>query len=58
MPEQLSEEAIETLIKELIAQHEIQDAKEFGKIMGIANKALAGKAEGALIAKVIKSILQ
>jgi uncharacterized protein YqeY len=58
LPEQLSEEAIETLIKELIAQHEIQDAKEFGKIMGIANKALAGKAEGALIAKVIKSILQ
>jgi uncharacterized protein YqeY len=58
LPEQLSEEAIETLIKELIAQHQIQDAKEFGKIMGIANKALAGKAEGALIAKVIKSILQ
>jgi uncharacterized protein YqeY len=58
LPEQLSEEAIETLVKELIAQHEIQDAKEFGKIMGIANKALAGKAEGALIAKVIKSILQ
>jgi uncharacterized protein YqeY len=58
LPEQLSEEAIETLIKELIEQHQIQDAKEFGKIMGIANKALAGKAEGALIAKVIKSILQ
>jgi uncharacterized protein YqeY len=58
LPEQLSEEAIETLVKELIAQHQIQDAKEFGKIMGIANKALAGKAEGALIAKVIKSILQ
>ncbi len=58
LPEQLSEEAIETLIKELIEQHQIVDAKEFGKIMGIANKALAGKAEGALIAKVIKSILQ
>jgi len=58
LPEQLSEEAIETLVKELIAQHQIQDAKEFGKIMGIANKALAGKADGALIAKVIKSVLQ
>jgi hypothetical protein len=58
LPEQLSEEALETLIKELIEQHQIQDAKEFGKIMGIANKALAGKAEGAVIAKVIKSILQ
>ena len=58
LPEQLSEEAIETLIKELIEQYQIVDAKEFGKIMGIANKALAGKAEGALIAKVIKSILQ
>jgi uncharacterized protein YqeY len=58
LPEQLSEEALETLIKELIKQHQIVDAKEFGKIMGIANKTLAGKAESALIAKVIKSILQ
>lgn len=58
LPEQLSEEALTPIIKNLIAQHQIVDAKEFGKIMGIANKALAGKAEGALIAKVIKSILQ
>ena len=45
LPKQMSEEEIEAVVKEIIAQTGAQSMKEMGKVMGIASKQLAGKAD-------------
>lgn len=58
LPAQLSEEEVKQIIAKIIAQENINEIKEMGKIMGIASKALAGKAENKLISDIIKQLLQ
>lgn len=57
LPAQLSEEEVKQIIAQIIAKENINDIKEMGKIMGIASKALAGKAENKLISDIIKQLL-
>ena len=57
LPAQLSEDEIKAAIQKIIAEVGATSAKEMGKVMGVANKQLAGKAEGKLIADVVKSLL-
>jgi len=57
LPSQLSPEELEAIIKELINQVGATSAKEMGKVMGIASKQLAGKAEGRAISEMVKKIL-
>lgn len=57
LPEQLSPEALEAAIKEIIAQTGATSMKEMGKVMGIASKQLAGKTEGRLISEMVKKLL-
>ena len=53
----MSQEEVETIIKELILTHGASGIKDIGKIIGLASKALAGKAEGKTIAELVKKIL-
>jgi len=57
LPAQLSREDIESKIKEILAQNELSGMKDMGKAMGLANAALAGKADGKTISEIVKSIL-
>ena len=57
LPQQLSNEELETLIKDLIQTHQASGIKDMGKIMGLASKALSGKADGKAIAEFVKKLL-
>jgi uncharacterized protein YqeY len=57
LPQQLSEEEITNALKKIIADTEATSAKDMGKVMGVANKQLAGKADGRLIAEIVKKLL-
>lgn len=57
LPQPLSPEEIEAAVKEIIAQTGAQSMKDMGKVMGLANKQLAGKADGKAISEVVKRLL-
>ena len=57
LPEQLSAEEVEKVIDEVIQSVGATTMKEMGKVMGMANKQLAGKADGKLIAEIVKKRL-
>lgn len=48
---------MEAIIKEIVARLGASSMKEMGKVMGEANKELAGKADGKLIAALVKKVL-
>ena len=57
LPKQMSAEEREVELKAIIAQVGATGPKDMGKVMGIASKALAGKAEGRMISEVVKKLL-
>lgn len=57
LPKQLERAEIEAIIAKIIAETGASSIKEMGKVMGQANKELAGKAEGKLIGEIVKSQL-
>ena len=57
LPKQLSEEELTAEIKKIIAEVGATSAKEMGKVMGVASKAVAGKADGRAISTIVKSLL-
>ena len=57
LPKQMSAEEQEVELKAIIAQVGATGPKDMGKVMGIASKALAGKAEGRMISEVVKKLL-
>lgn len=57
LPAQLSREEVEKEIAEMIAQTGASGMKDMGKVMGMANSKLKGKAEGKLIADIVKAAL-
>ncbi|MGD1840131.1 MAG: GatB/YqeY domain-containing protein [Thermonemataceae bacterium] len=57
LPEQLSQEVLEEKIKALIAQVGASSMKDMGKVMGLASKTLAGKADNKSISETVKRLL-
>lgn len=57
LPEQLSAEEVEKIIDEVIQSVGATTMKDMGKVMGMANKQLAGKADGKFIAEIVKKRL-
>jgi len=57
LPKQLSEEEIKVQVKAIIAEIGASSMKDMGKVMGLASKQMAGKAEGASISKIVKTEL-
>ncbi len=58
LPEQITGEKLEAAIKEVIASVGASGPSDLGKVMGAANKALAGKADGKAISEIVKKLLQ
>ena len=57
LPEQMSAEKLREIIAQIITDTGATSAADMGKVMGAANKQLAGKADGKAIAAVVKSLL-
>ena len=57
LPQALSEEEIERIVRDIITQTGATSMKDMGKVMGIASKQMAGKAEGGTISQIVKRLL-
>ena len=57
LPKQLSAEELKKEISAIIAESGASSPAEMGKVMGLANKKLAGKADGKTISAVVKELL-
>lgn len=57
LPQALSEEEIERIVRDIITQTGAASMKDMGKVMGIASKQMAGKAEGGTISQIVKRLL-
>lgn len=57
LPKQLSAEELESELKKIIAEIGASAPQDMGKVMGVATKALSGKAEGRAISETVKRLL-
>lgn len=57
LPKALTDEEITAAIQDIVAQTGASGPKDMGKVMGVASKQLAGKADGKVIADKVKAIL-
>ncbi len=57
LPKQMTAEELTEAIKAIIAETGATSMKEMGKVMGVASKSLAGKADGKEIAAKVKELL-
>lgn len=57
LPKQLTEDELRPLIEAIIAKAGATGIQDLGKVMGVASKELAGKADGKSISSVVKALL-
>jgi uncharacterized protein YqeY len=57
LPQQLSAAELEEIVKGIIAAVGATGPQDMGKVMGVASKQLAGKAEGKAISTTVKALL-
>jgi len=57
LPAQMSESALTVYIKDIISKTGASGMADMGKVMGMASKGLAGKADGKTISGIVKSLL-
>jgi uncharacterized protein YqeY len=57
LPEQMSEEELLAKVKEIIGQVGATSMKDMGKVMGVATKQLAGKADNKSISAIVRQLL-
>lgn len=57
LPQQLSPEEVEKLIKETIATVDAKGIKDMGKVMGLLNPQIKGKADGRTVSEMVKAAL-
>lgn len=57
LPKQLSDEELKRELEGIISEAGVRDIKGLGKVMGIASKRLAGRADGKKISAMVKEML-
>lgn len=57
LPKQMSAEELKTTIAAIIAETGASSPADMGKVMGVATKQLAGKADGKAISAIVKELL-
>lgn len=57
LPKALSPEELEAEVRAIVAEVGATSMKEMGKVMGVASKRLAGRADGGAISQLVKTIL-
>src|SRR6056297_600134 len=58
LPEPLSEEDVKAKVEKIVEETGATSMKDMGKVMGLANKQMAGRADGKLISAIVKEMLQ
>jgi uncharacterized protein len=57
LPKQLSAEELKTALQAIVEKTGAKNITELGKVMGVASKELAGKADGKAISEMVKTLL-
>lgn len=57
LPKQLNDEELTAELRRIIAETGATSQKEMGKVMGVASKALAGRADGKVISAKVRELL-
>ena len=57
LPKQMGADELRELLKGIIAQVGASTPQDMGKVMGVATKALAGKADGKTVSEMVKQLL-
>ena len=57
LPKQLSRDEVEADVKNIISQVGATTAKDLGKVMGVATKYFAGRADNKVVSEIVKSLL-
>ena len=57
LPEQIPEEEVEKIIKAIVKETGASSMKDMGKVMGLASKKLAGKADNKTVSMIVKKLL-
>ena len=57
LPKQMSEEEAESEIRKIIQEVDAKGPSDLGKLMGVATKKLAGRADGKMISEIAKRLL-
>ena len=57
LPAMMEGEELEAVLKQIVADTGASSARDMGKVMGAANKQLAGKADGRAISEIVKRLL-
>ncbi len=57
LPKQLTKEEIEEEVRSIISQVGASSPSDLGKVMGVASKHFAGKADGKIVSEVVKAQL-
>ncbi len=57
LPKQMSEDELKEIISSIVKETGATSQADMGKVMGMANKQLGGKADGKTIAAMVKEIL-
>jgi hypothetical protein len=57
LPQQMSEDEIRDYLTSLVVSLNAYDIKDMGRVMGVAAKELAGKADNKKVAEIIKTLL-
>jgi uncharacterized protein len=57
LPAQMSDEELVSIVQKIIKETGASSIKDMGKVIGLVNKEVAGKAEGKVIAEKVKQLL-
>jgi uncharacterized protein YqeY len=57
LPKQMGEEEIKTIVQSIISEVGASGPSDMGKVMGVATKKLAGKADNKIVSQLVKSLL-
>jgi len=57
LPKQMDEAELKAVIQNIIQQTGASSAKDMGKVMGVASRELAGKADNKLVSAIVKELL-
>lgn len=57
LPKQLTPEELEAEVRAIVAEVGAAGPRDMGKVMGVASKRFAGRAEGRAVSETVKSVL-
>lgn len=57
LPEQMDEKEVEAVVKQIVNEVGATSMKDMGRVMGMATKQLAGKADNSIVSKIVRNLL-